>query len=118
MVGVGSILSNYIGTVPGIYHRGLIMVKGFFKIDVRGRPKSRDDIAKLRPLLHSRILMIDSAAKSDQVWFGKLSVILTWEGVPKYLGQGQSLFHLLEKNVGKYFLAYKFSIIISFEETG
>lgn len=100
-----------------LYHMGgFIVVTGFFKIDVRGRPKSREYIGSLRPLLHSRILMIDSAARSDQVWFGDFSVILTWEGIPKYLGQGQSLFHLLEKNMSKYFLSWQFTIDIKFTE--
>lgn len=93
-------------------------IEGIFKIEVAGRPKTREDIIKLRSLLNSRILMVDSDANSEIKWFGNIAVILTWTGVPKYIGYSQSLFHMLEKNVSKYFMAYRFSIIIHFEETG
>lgn len=93
-------------------------VEGFFKIDVRGRPISMVGIGSLRRLINAKVLMIDPAARSDQVQFGQMSVILTWEGIPISFGNSQQLIHVLKENLGKYFIAWKYTFDIEFSESG
>lgn len=90
--------------------------EGHFKIVVMGRPKSRGDISMMRNLLNSRILLVDPDASSEIRNFGDLSVVLTWIGVPKFLGQAQSLLHMIDKNVAKYFISWQFEIEIKLIE--
>lgn len=91
-------------------------VEGHFKIVIMGRPKSRHDISRLRNLLTSRILLVDPDASSEIRSFGELSVILTWIGVPRFMGQAQSLLHMLDKNVEKYFISWQFELEIKLIE--
>lgn len=93
-------------------------VEGLFKIEVIGRPISMDHVRRFRQLLTSKVLMIDPAARSDQVRFAQITVILTWEGIPISFGYSQQLIHILKENMGKYFVAWQFTFDIKFSESG
>jgi len=93
------------------------MVEGFFKVEVRGIPKSRDQAIAFRNRCFIVVKLIDREAILEETLFGEIAAIYTWTGIPKDFGSSQLLLKFLKTMVGDYFKAWKLNFEMNFIET-
>lgn len=91
---------------------------GRFKIDVRGRPRSRMWAEVMRSTFHGTLKGEDRFVKGSETWFSDIAVVYTWEGRIEAFTQVRYILKLLTRGVRNYFTSWKFTLEVKLTDQG
>jgi len=93
-------------------------IEGKFKIIIAGRTVTRAAGQNIKRIIDQKVKMIDPDAELEERSFAGFKIYLAWTGIPKSIGQAQSLFSYLKRSLKDYFTARRFRISINLVESG